>query len=356
MNNPTSVDSGKSLWKKPEGIGLILIAAILAGCLFYWWGEAVPFIMNTLMMTFQSIWYMAAAIASILFLAFIATNKELHNLIWNIYKMCIRGVFGMVIELNPIAILKNSIVDMKHHKEKLDENRDNLEGSKVKLDKKIESNKSEIDKLMGTAQAAQKRMNAATTEMDKMEMNKQLQLSTIKAGGLREMNNKLYPLQTNMAKMCEFLKKASWAADFTISKAEIDVELREAEWNAVQSSSKALRSAMSAMNGNPDQRAMLEQTIEFMENDMSKKVGEMKRIMEVSNTFINAADLENDAAFDSGMKMLDSFMAGNDISLISDAEAQNAGKNRGMLGQALIPNNTLSNATQVLVNEPKSKW
>ena len=353
MNNPTSVDSGKSLWKKPEGIGLILIAAILAGCLFYWWGEAVPFIMNTLMMTFQSIWYMAAAIASILFLAFIATNKELHNLIWNIYKMCIRGVFGMVIELNPIAILRNSIADMKKHLEKLQENMDALLGAKAKLDKKIDTNQHEVEKLMGLAQAAKNRFDKATTELDKMEWNKQLQLNTIHAGGLKDMNLKLLPLQNNMAKMCDFLKKASWAADFTIQKAEIDVELREAEWNAVQTSSKALNSAMSAMNGSPEQRELLEQTLEFMENDMAQKVGQMKRIMDVSNTFINAADLENDAQFTQGMAMLDNFMNGGEVSLISDAEREHAGTNQGSLGQAYMPSATLSDATKVSV---QSKW
>ena len=357
MNTPSTSDNGKSLWHRPEGWGLIAIGLMLIGGVLYGGNDLFNTIADSTKAIFQSTLYLGLTIVAILTFGFLATNKSIHCLVWNVYKMVMRGICGMVIELNPIAILKNSILDMKHHKEKLDENRDELEGAKVKLDKKIESNKNEVDKLMGTAQAAQKHMNNAPDEMTKMEMNKQLQLSTIKAGGLKEMNLKLLPLQTNMSKMCEFLKKASWAADFTISKAEIDVELREAEWNAVQSSSRALRSAMSAMNGSPDQRAMLEQTIEFMETDMSKKVGEMKRIMEVSNTFINAADLENDAAFDSGMKMLDSFMAGNDISLISDAEQQNMGSRKpGMLGQALIPNNTLSDATQVLINEPKSKW
>ena len=340
MNNPSSVDSRKSLWKKPEGIGLILIAAILVGGILYGGNNLFETIASSTQAIFASTLYLGLTAGVLLLFGFLAMNKSVHCLVWNVYKMIMRGLCGMVIELNPIAILKNSIVDMKHHKEKLDENRDELEGAKVKLDKKIDNNKNDIDHLMGTAQAAQKRMNAANTEMDKMEMNKQLQLSTIKAGGLREMNMKLLPLQSNMSKMCEFLKKASWAADFTISKAEIDVELREAEWIAVQSSSKALRSAMSAMNGNPDQRAMLEQTIEFMENDMSKKVGEMKRIMEVSNTFITSADLESDTNFEAGMKMLDSFMAGNGISLISDAEKAANDKPSGMLGVAFSAQTT----------------
>ena len=359
ISGPSSSDNKKSLWKKPEGFGLILIGLLLAGFLLYSGNNVLATIQSSLIFIFSSIWYMAGAAASLLFLGWLASNKELHCLVWNVYKMCMRGLAGIVIEQNPIAILKNSIQDMRHHKEKLDENRDELEGAKTKLDKKIEANEKEVAHLMKTAEAAKSRLNAATTEMDKLEWNKQLQLSTIKAGGLKDMNMKLYPIETNMSKMCEFLKKASWAADFTISKAEIDVELREAEWTAVQSSSKALRSAMSAMNGNPDQRALLEQTIEYMETDMSKKVGEMKRIMEVSSTFINAADLDSDASFSEGMKMLDSFMAGNDITLITDAEAQNLGSTKGTLGQAFMPQATLGQAAQTSVGAyttKPSKW
>ena len=351
MANTT--EGGKSLWSKPEGWGMIVLGLIAAGGLFFAWGSVVPFVLSTLMMTFQSIWYMAAAAASILFLGWIATNKQLHCLVWNIYKTTMRGICGMVIELNPIAILMNGIADMKGHLEKLLENLDELRGAKAKLDKKIETNQHDAEQAMRTAQAAKARMDACQRNSpDWMEWNKEMQLATMKAGGLSNMNKKFLPLQINMGKMCDFLSKAAWAADFTIKKAEIDVEYQKSEWEGVQTSMKAMLSAKKAMNGSPEQRELVEQTLEFMERDMSNKVGQMKSIMEVSSTFINAADLENDVQFNKGMEMLDSFMNNGTISLISDAEREHAGGTQSSLGQSYVQMPALSDASKVSV----SKW
>ena len=347
-------ESTKSIWNRPEGWGIIGLGFIM--CLFALFATNTFFavVASTMALIFQSTITLIATGAVILATTFLCTNKGLHVLVWNMYKIAMRSIAGFIITIDPIGILKNGILDMKHHKDKLDENRDELSGGKVKLDKKIDDNNTQAKKCIKEAEQARDRMSKAVDELDRMNWNKELQLKLMKAGGLQETNKKLIPIQINMGKMCDFLKKASWAADFTIRKAEMEVELKEAEWDAIQTSHKALRSAMSAFNGNPDQRALLEQTIEYMESDMSKKVGEMKRIMEVSSTFINAADLESDANFNDGMKLLDSFMETGNLSLIADAETANKPGAAGFISENYFPQTTLGESASTSVKQ--SNW
>lgn len=362
FDNNSSKGDGKSIWSKPEGIGLIVIGIIICCGLFYAWGEVVPFVQRTLALTFSSLWYFIGLLATVGVLLWVLTSKELRALAWNVYRIIMRGIAGCVIEMNPIAILKNTIEDMRAQKEKLDKNRDELEGARVNLKNKIDQNNENTKAVIREAEAAKAKMDAAQAAGDQLAFanwQKEFSLRNMKGGGLQKMNEKLIPLHVNMQKMCDFLSKASGAADFSIRRAEIDVELKEAEWNAVQKASSALSAAMSIFKGNPDQRALFEQAVEYMQTDMANKVGEMKRIMEVSTSIINSSDLENDAAIMEGMQMLDTFMSGDtEFAFITEATVNKSQKalsnNAGMLGQGMIYRSDKERST--ISNDPNSRW
>jgi hypothetical protein len=110
-----------------------------------------------------------------------------------------------------------------------------------------------------------------------------------------------------MQRLHAFLDRAYKASDLVVRQAKIQVELKEAEYDAIKTGSKALRSAMSVFKGDPDKRAMFEQSIDYINDDMAKKVGEMKRIMEFSAEFIDNADIETGVSSDKGMALLDDY-------------------------------------------------
>jgi cell division septum initiation protein DivIVA len=307
MNNlPTSGSEGrsvKSLWAKPEGKATLLVLGALGCVLFYYWGIILPF----LIMTMQNTLHFAFLLGIVGLLVFLVTNKNLRTMVWYLWKTFMRFLAGLIIEINPIAILKTYIRDLEDKQEELSEKITELAGAEEKLGLKIQKNRDESEEHL--------RMAAKAKEMGKMDA---AQLHAMKAGGLNSMNEKLGPLFANMQKLHSFLDKAYKAADFVVKQSKIQVELKEAEYEAIQTSSKALRSAMSVFKGDPDKRAMFEQSLEYIQDDMAKKVGEMKRIMEISTEFIDNSDIESGVNYDKGMALLDEYMNGpKNLSLLS---------------------------------------
>ena len=91
------------------------------------------------------------------------------------------------------------------------------------------------------------------------------------------------------------------------AKAELGVEslTKEQERKAIHASNSAMRSAMSIIQGDKDKRAMFDQALEAVADDVSQKVGEMERFMELSDNFMKSIDLQNGVFEEEGLKMLE---------------------------------------------------
>ncbi|MFT6721426.1 MAG: peptidyl-tRNA hydrolase, partial [Bdellovibrionota bacterium] len=95
------------------------------------------------------------------------------------------------------------------------------------------------------------------------------------------------------------------------------VELRIVERKAIRASHGAMSSAMSVINGNPDQRAMFDAAMEGITEDVANKVGEMERMMDLSNEFMSSVDLQNGVFADEGLRMLEEWEQKSDLMLAS---------------------------------------
>ena len=220
-----------------------------------------------------------------------------------------RKITGIVIQLDPIAIMKIYIQDLKDKREKMSAQIDLLAGQLVKLNKKIMDNNVLIKAKFAEA-------NKANSMSDKPGMREAASLATIEAAGLQEMNEKLLPLQRNMKTVLEFMEKVQSSADYIIKETEIKVKLKETEYQIVKSSSNALKTAISIFKGDPDKKFYFDESMEYIQDDMSKKLGEMKRAMDLSMDFINGVDIQNGILTDKGKALLDAYNQG-DFKLIN---------------------------------------
>ena len=300
MTLPTGPSTPKSFWSKPDGKTQLFIFGAVGVAVFWFWGTIAPFVLSTVQTTAQiAMWCGALFVAGV-----VLTNKQFRTGMWFLYQTFLRKLTGLIIEMDPIAILKTYIRSLQDQLEEMDQRRTDLEGARTKLQMKIQSNADQSNKEIQLGLKAREK-----------GMEDQAVLHGMRGAGLQEMNTKLMPLLTKMTQLKEFLDKAYKAADFTIKQADIQVELKEAEYEAVKTSSKALRSAMAIFKGNPDKRQMFEQSLEFIQDDMARKLGEMKHIVDFSKNFIDAADLEDSVRYDEAMKMLDGYAANKQQSL-----------------------------------------
>lgn len=289
----------KSFWNRPEGVvGFLFLAAIAAMGLVYF-NRVVEFLIKVT----ENTLYLAVLLAALGILIFLFTSKDVRTAVFFLFKTMMRKIAGLVIQLDPIAIMKIYIDDLKDKRRKMQGQIDQLAGQLVKLNRKINENNDVIKQKFAEA-------NKAQSMSDKPGMKEAASLATIEGAGLQEMNEKLFPLQRNIQTVLAFMEKVNTSADYIIKETEIKVKLKEAEYQIVKESSNALRTAVSIFKGNPDKKFYFDESMEYIQDDMSKKLGEMKRAMDLSMDFINSVDIQNGVLSDKGQAMLEAYNKG----------------------------------------------
>ena len=290
----------KSFWRKPEGVtGAIFLIAIILGGGFLLFG-ALPALVSLA----SSMLGLAGMIAVLGIIIFMALDSKARALISYMYKSVMRWITGLFIEINPIAILKNYVEEMTANLKKMNKQILKLRGQMHKLKELMLNNERDINAHLTDAQKA------------KEEANRQVViLKSRKAGRLKESNMKYDQLYNKMEVLYRVLKKMYDNSEILKEDVADQVEIKEQELKAMKASHSAMASAMSVIRGDSDKRAMFEMALEAVTDDVSTKVGEMERFMEMSESFMDSIDLQNGIFEEEGLKMLEKWEKENTLLL-----------------------------------------
>ncbi|MCR9287622.1 MAG: hypothetical protein NXI23_09590 [Bacteroidetes bacterium] len=293
----------KSFWQRPEGItGTIFLLAILAGVGFL----AVSLNWAVILANTAYMVITAVVIAAVLYMIF---DPKMRNLVWYMYKSVMRSVTGIFVQLDPIGILKSYVEDLQDNLGKMSKQIGKIRGQMRKLGNLMESNKKEIGKNMKIASAAKDQGN-----------QKAMLLSSRKAARLTETNEKYQKLHNRMKVMYKILDKMYQNSEILLEDTKDQVQLKEQERKAIRASHSAMKSAMSVISGDPDQRAMFDSALEHIADDLANKVGEMEQFMEMSSNFMDSVDLQNGIFEEEGLKMLEQWEEKSTMMLLGDGK------------------------------------
>ena len=239
-------------------------------------------------------------------------DPKMRNLIWYMYKSVMRYITGIFVQIDPIGILKSYVESLKGNLGKMDQQISKLRGQMHKLQEVILNNKKQIQSNLSMASEAKER--------NKESM---MILKSRQAGRLTDSNLKLEDLYKKMEVLYRVLTKMYENSEIMMEDITDQVAVKEQERSAIRASHSAMKSAMSIISGDKDQRAMFDQALEAIADDVSAKVGEMERFMEVSSNFMDSVDLQNGVFEEEGMKMLEkwetegvSLLLGNEKSVL----------------------------------------
>ena len=302
----------RSFWSRPEGVLGMIVLAGLAGLGLVYFNRIIEFLIRAT----SNILELSLLLGALGVLIFLFTSRDVRTAVFFLFKSLMRSLTGTVIQLNPIAIMKIYVQDLKEKRQKMQGQIDILQGQLVKLNKKINENNEASKQKFAEA-------NKANSMNEKPGMREAAQLATIEGAGLQEMNEKLLPLQRNMKTVLAFMEKVNQSADYIIKETEIKVRLKETEYQIVKESSNALKTAVSIFKGDPDKRFYFEQSMEYIQDDMSNKLGEMKRAMDLSMDFINGVDIQNGILSDKGEALLEAYNKGEFKMVQLDAPTAN---------------------------------
>jgi phage shock protein A len=280
----------KSFWQRPEGItgGIFLIAGIVSAVfmLNIWLPVLLELAKDTL--------YLSGMLAALAGIIYVVLDPKARNLIWYAYSSLMRWITGFFVKIDPISILKSYVDELESNLKNLSRQIGSLRGQMRQLKGTMDANLAEIERNMGVAEQAKKKND-----------EKNLTLSARKAARLQETNEKYDVLYKKMEVLYRILTKMYENSEIVLEDTKDQVTLKQQEYQAIKSSHGAIRSAMSILKGDPDQRAMFDSALEALAEDVSHKVGEMERFMDTSRHLMESIDLQNGVFEAEGLQMLE---------------------------------------------------
>ena len=292
----------KSFWSKPEGVtGGIFLIGIVA--LLAWVGiGAFGFLTGSIIGKVIGVGILGVV-------AFMAVDNKTRTLISYMYQNIMRKITGIFITIDPIGILKNYISDLEGNLKKMGKQIGGLKGQMRKIKTMVEDNNREIENNMIIAKKAKQ-----------IGQDSQVVLATRKAARLKESNGKYVALHKKMSVLYKVLTKMYSNSEILLEDTKDQVRVKEQEYKAIKASNSAMKSAMSIIKGDPDKRAMFDQTMEHLADDVSNKMGEMEQFMEMSSDFMNSIDVQNGVFEEKGLKMLEEYEKKSTLLLMGGLE------------------------------------
>jgi phage shock protein A len=309
MADFSSIDSvstkPKSFWRRPEGMtGSLFLLAILGGLGFLLVTNLAAILAFT-----QSLLGLVATIAALGVIVYMILDPKVRTLASYFYRSIMRGITSMFITIDPLGILKNYIGDLENNLKKMGKQIGGLRGQIRKIKTLMQKNNKDIEQNMLIAKKAKQQGN-----------DKQLMLASRKAARLKDSNGKYENLHSKMSILYKVLTKMYANSEILMEDTKDQVKVKEQERKAIRASHSAMKSAMSIISGDGDKRAMFDQAMEVIADDVANKVGEMEQFMELSANMMDSVDLQNGIFEEQGLKMLEEYGKKSTLLLLGGKE------------------------------------
>ena len=295
----------QSFWGKPEGktgaLFLLLMAGLGIWAFISFGSFIIPFLKTTL--------GLAAGLGVLGVIVFMGLDGRTRNLVSYMYQSVMRKITSIFVTIDPMGILKNYISDLEKNLKKMGTQIGNLKGQMRNLKNQLANNNKEIEQNLAIARKAKQLGN-----------EKQLVLSTRKAARLKETNQKYVALHGKLAVLYRVLTKMYSNSEILLEDTKDQVKVKDQERKAIRASHSAMKSAMSIIKGDPDKRAMFDQAMQGVADDVANKVGEMERFMELSSDFMQSIDLQEGIFEEKGLKMLEEYEKKSTLLLLGGNE------------------------------------
>jgi phage shock protein A len=280
----------KNFWRKPEGVtGALILGGIIVGGA-YAVIKALPILVGLA----SNLIYLSGMFLVLGAIIYMVLDPKMRTLSWYMYKSAMRWITSLFVKIDPIGILKSYAEDLKDNLGKMNKQITKLRSQMHLLKEQIHNNKKQINESLNLAEEA-KQGNKHSV----------LVLKSRQAGRLKESNFKLEDLYRKMNILYRVLARMYENSE-VISEDIIDeIKIKEQERKAIHASHSAMKSAMSIISGDKDKRALFDESLEALADDISGKVGEMEQFMELSENFMSSVDLQNGVFEEEGIKMLE---------------------------------------------------
>lgn len=284
-----------SKWEKPGGTTGMIVLGVVVGAIAINITPIMNFIAAACASTLSAIG-MAAALFLVLYCLF---DPRIRNIGSTIYFMIMRKIEGLLVDYDPISIVKRKIMQMNNKIQEITDNMGKLRGLIDKSEKRIQDKKKQCDhdfQLLNKYKEAGKAQDAAVYERQVTRLTE-----VIKNSETRLIQSKQW---------YEIMGKLKHQAELTVLDATNEVNERVEEWEMIKAQHKAFTSIVGIINGKDDQFSLFTRAMDHMADDISQKLGEMSFIIEETGGLMSKIDMDNLVMSDKANALLAQYNSG----------------------------------------------
>ena len=284
-----------SKWEKPGGTTGMIVLGVIVGAIAINITPIMNFIAAACASTLSAIG-MAAALFLVLYCLF---DPRIRNIGSTIYFMIMRKIEGLLVDYDPISIVKRKIMQMNNKIQEITDNMGKLRGLIDKSEKRIQDKKKQCDhdfQLLNKYKETGKAQDAAVYERQVTRLTE-----VIKNSEARLIQSKQW---------YEIMGKLKHQAELTVLDATNEVNERVEEWEMIKAQHKAFTSIVGIINGKDDQFSLFTRAMDHMADDISQKLGEMSFIIEETGGLMSKIDMDNLVMSDKANALLAQYNSG----------------------------------------------
>lgn len=284
-----------SKWEKPGGTTGMIVLGVVVGAIAINITPIMNFIAAACASTLSAIG-MAAALFLVLYCLF---DPRIRNIGSTIYFMIMRKIEGLLVDYDPISIVKRKIMQMNNKIQEITDNMGKLRGLIDKSEKRIQDKKKQCDhdfQLLNKYKESGKAQDAAVYERQVTRLTE-----VIKNSEARLIQSKQW---------YEIMGKLKHQAELTVLDATNEVNERVEEWEMIKAQHKAFTSIVGIINGKDDQFSLFTRAMDHMADDISQKLGEMSFIIEETGGLMSKIDMDNLVMSDKANALLAQYNSG----------------------------------------------
>lgn len=268
----------KSFLERPEGKVGVALSVALVGAAGYGLYSLLPILITLL----SNVLYLGALCALLGGALYLLLDRRFRAFASYAYRAFWRWSVGVVIEIDPIGIMRSHIAELEL---KLSSMRDQLGGLRGQI--------RHIERVMqeNTAQR-DGAMQLALTVKDAPEHAAASRLQARHAVKLEESNDNLAAMKAQLEALFRVLKKLYDASEMVLTDMQSTVDIKTRERASMRAAYSVYRSAFAILQGESDGREMYDRALEFLNEDYAQKLGEIEMFMDFSDGLIKGADLQ----------------------------------------------------------------
>lgn len=236
-----------------------------------------------------------AVVGVIALIVFVATDKKIRLIVSTYYMLMIRKIVGQIVKIDPVSICREKIRDMEKKISNIEDKMSKLNGVIIDLDVKIQNKKTDLSECLIRKKVAESK---GIKDVVILEDRQSVRLA--------DLCKDYVDLSKSTKTWYNVLNKMAEKASFTVADAKNEIDAKEEKYNIVKLSHSTFKSAMSIINGDPDDLALYNQAFNYINEDIMNKIGEMDRVLSQGG-LLDKIDIENDVMSLKGADLMEKY-------------------------------------------------